>query len=703
MARPLRVAVVGGGCAALTAAFELSKPRTDGRGCEVTIYQMGHRLGGKGASGRGVCGRIEEHGLHLWMGYYENAFRLVREVYAELDRDPASCPIARWSDAFAPANLNAVADWSPSGRWLPWIVDFPPSRGLPGDGAPLEFSVPDYLSRLAALARTLIRTIEIERDRSAALETDPFPELAPDSITADVLLSTAGRLLKHGAAAAFRLLMEAVALLELALGRAPLLPQSPLAGVVEALAHTLRQRFESLIAQDDEVRRLWEVLDLVLAAIRGSIRFRLAFDPRGFDAIDDYDSREWLMLNGASRASANSAFIRGLYDLAFAYENGDPHRPMIAAGAALRGSMRAFFTYRGAFFWRMNAGMGDVVFAPLYEVLKRRGVRFEFFHKLTNVRLASGAEKHVTALDFDVQAKVAGGRAYRPLIDVNGLPSWPSQPDYRQLVGGDRIRAEGWDLEAQSDARRAGVRSLRVGEDFDVVVLGVALGVVPYTCQEILARDARWRDMVSHVKTVPTQAFQLWLKTPMAEQGWDRPALNLSGFVEPFDTWADMTHVAPREAWPEAPRAIAYFCNVLPDGEGSVAARYDEVRRNAVAFLNGDLRHIWPKAQRAPGVFDWQRLLSSERAVRGESMFDSQFWTANVRPSDRYSQALPGTTRFRISPLDPTYDNLTIAGDWTSSGLNTGCVESAVMSGLLAAHAIVQRPALSDIVGYDHP
>jgi uncharacterized protein with NAD-binding domain and iron-sulfur cluster len=665
---------------------------------------MGHRLGGKGASGRGVCGRIEEHGLHLWMGYYENAFRLVREVYAELDRDPATCPIARWSDAFAPANLNAVADWSPSGRWLPWIVDFPPSRGLPGDAAPLRFSVPDYLSRLAALARTLIRTIEIERDRGAAPEKEAlFPELSPDSITADVLLSTAGRLLKHGAAAAFRLLMEAMALLELALERAPRMPQGPLAGVVEAVAHTVRQRFESLIARDDEVRRLWEVLDLVLAAIRGSIRFRLAFDPRGFDAIDDYDSREWLMLNGASRASVNSAFIRGLYDLAFAYERGDPNRPMIAAGAALRGSMRAFFSYRGAFFWRMNAGMGDVVFAPLYEVLKRRGVRFEFFHKLTNVRLASGTEKHVTGLDFDVQAKVVGGRAYRPLIDVQGLPSWPSQPDFRQLVGGERMRAEGWDLESQCDPRRAGVRSLRVGEDFDVVVLGVALGVIPHTCQELLTRDDRWRAMVAHVKTVPTQAFQLWLKTPMAEQGWDKPPLNLSGFVEPFDTWADMTHVAPREAWPEAPRAIAYFCNVLPDGEESVSARYDEVRRNAVAFMNGDLRQLWPKAQRAPGVFDWDRLLSCTPGERGESRFDSQFWTANVRPSDRYSQALPGTTRFRISPLDPTYDNLTIAGDWTSSGLNTGCVESAVMSGLLAAHAIVQRPALSDIVGYDHP
>jgi uncharacterized protein with NAD-binding domain and iron-sulfur cluster len=46
---------------------------------------------------------------------------------------------------------------------------------------------------------------------------------------------------------------------------------------------------------------------------------------------------------------------------------------------------------------------------------------------------------------------------------------------------------------------------------------------------------------------------------------------------------------------------------------------------------------------------------------------------------------------------------LTIAGDWTDCGLNAGCVEGAVMSGRLAAHAIAQSPALTDIVGYDHP
>ena len=33
--------------------------------------------------------------------------------------------------------------------------------------------------------------------------------------------------------------------------------------------------------------------------------------------------------------------------------------------------------------------MGDVVFAPYYEVLRRRGVRFEFFHRVDAVETAA--------------------------------------------------------------------------------------------------------------------------------------------------------------------------------------------------------------------------------------------------------------------------------------------------------------------------
>ena len=47
---------------------------------------MGWRLGGKGASScnKALGNRVEEHGLHLWFGFYENAFDLMRKTYAAI-------------------------------------------------------------------------------------------------------------------------------------------------------------------------------------------------------------------------------------------------------------------------------------------------------------------------------------------------------------------------------------------------------------------------------------------------------------------------------------------------------------------------------------------------------------------------------------------------------------------------------------------
>lgn len=81
--------------AGLATAWELSAGDWRSRLESITVYQRGWRLGGKGASSRGRYGRIEEHGLHVLLGYYDATFRVLREVYGELDRastDPA-CPI----------------------------------------------------------------------------------------------------------------------------------------------------------------------------------------------------------------------------------------------------------------------------------------------------------------------------------------------------------------------------------------------------------------------------------------------------------------------------------------------------------------------------------------------------------------------------------------------------------------------------------
>ena len=177
-----------------------------------------------------------------------------------------------------------------------------------------------------------------------------------------------------------------------------------------------------------------------------------------------------------------------------------------------------------------------------------------------------------------------------------------------------------------------------------------------------------------------------------------------------------MSHVVPEEAWPVRPKTSVYFCAVLPDrpippsddDRDYPAQRTLEVRNNAEEFLKGPIQEIWPGAFDGDGEFRWSLLVEAtdgepQEGASSRGKFSSQYWRANVNPSDRYVIHTPGSFRFRISPLDATYDNLTIAGDWTDSGFHSGCVEGAVMSGLLAAHALSGSPKLEDIVAYDHP
>ncbi len=86
-----KVAILGGGCGGLAAAWALTASEALRERFDVTVYEAGWRLGGKGASGRaphsspaGAPGqRIVEHGLHIWFGFYEHAFRMLRGAYAE--------------------------------------------------------------------------------------------------------------------------------------------------------------------------------------------------------------------------------------------------------------------------------------------------------------------------------------------------------------------------------------------------------------------------------------------------------------------------------------------------------------------------------------------------------------------------------------------------------------------------------------------
>ena len=285
MAKP-RIAILGGGAGAVTAALELSKPGWGDHYESITVYQQGWRLGGKGACGRGPDLRIEEHGLHLWFGFYENAFRLLDRCHEELDQR-AKNGQPRWDlafknveDSFSPLEQLAVPDYDGCG-WRLWVADFfdddddrpwlEPDPRPPGE-RPDEWTVAFYAVRCLRLAADFawslvesdpglarIRPAAAERPRGRRSRRRRGRPRA-SSLRGDVqaALDAAANVLDALAEEAFD---QPVVLGALGI-------------VVRALdvaGDYLRRRFDEVARASDSVRRAYYVVDLMVAIVRGVI------------------------------------------------------------------------------------------------------------------------------------------------------------------------------------------------------------------------------------------------------------------------------------------------------------------------------------------------------------------------------------------------------------------------------------------------
>jgi uncharacterized protein with NAD-binding domain and iron-sulfur cluster len=88
----------------------------------------------------------------------------------------------------------------------------------------------------------------------------------------------------------------------------------------------------------------------------------------------------------------------------------------------------------------------------------------------------------------------------------------------------------------------------------------------------------------------------------------------------------------------------------------------------------------------------WE-LLVDLQDQRGPARLGSQYTRVNIDPTERYVLSVPGSTEFRLQANQLPFSNLVLAGDWTYNGLNAGCVEAAVMSGMFASRAICGVPS----------
>lgn len=623
-----QVAILGGGIAGLAAAWALSETPALRRRAQVTVYERSWLLGGKGASVRGGPGdrRIHEHGLHVIMGHYHEVRALMRACYRELNR-PADAPLARFEQALRPLDRIIMGEQAA------------PRPDVERDAGATDWRFWECM---------------FPRDDVHRLHARQLPLRA---------IEVAAAFSGQRAGARDRTL--------------------------ERLLTALRGVNAWLRDDEHDTRRRSRLLsELFRVLARGLTRDRVL--TRGLDALDGEDLRAWLSRHGASAELLQSAPARVMYDVLFARLDGDPARERLAAGTALRFGLRMLLDYEGAFFWLMTAGMGETIFAPLYQVLRKRGVRFRFFHEVRELRL----DAHGAALERVELRQLATPRGlYEPLIERDGLPCWRATPDPDQLVEGDAVRRAGVSFHDHAAPWPGRARvTLQRGRDFDDVVLAIPVAAQRRLLARELPRLPRFAAMLDAVPTNGTLSCQLWLRQSTAQLGRGATQFAMTTFADPVATVADMSHLLELEGHGDEVQGLLYLTSSLPpEIERRGVDAEEALRRACQRWLERHGVELLPSA-RCPetGEFDW-RVLHDPEDREGPARLRAQYFRVNAHGSERYTLAPPGGAASRLRPDDTGVEHLLVAGDWTHSSLPCGCLEGATDSGLTAGRAIAAK------------
>lgn len=717
-----KLAVLGGGVGSLSALLKLTEDPAERAKYDITLYQLGWRLGGKCASGRDVshppAARVYEHGLHIFAGFYFHAFGMLKGCYDELDGS-GGVAAKKVYDAFRRKN-DIVLYERVDGKQIPWPLDFLALPGLPheppavptiaqfveevieaifkhligGSGAPevnLDKVSQATLDRHEGSLAERLGNAVVQAEHhviEALFHADPgVAETHSDGQPYPASLHHARLLASHGNSEKSEEGLHLPSIIEL----------------LDKFAEEARAFF-SFLGISDWLRRLLRGANLaraVLAGIEGD-----GVISKGFDHLDELELKEWLLKWGAWEETVNWAPVDAGYDYAFAYYEGDESKPSLGAGTGLRGFMRLLFAYKGALFWEMKGSMGEIVILPMYEVLRRRGVKFAFFHEVTDLGLSADGSR-VETITMNRQAvPTAGG--YDPLIPVPDTTrlAWPDRPNWGQLENGAAMEAEGIDLESPwSPNPYAASVSLRHGTDFDEVLLGISVAEVKRITPALSAHSAVWRDMVEGIQVSRTIALQMWTVHEIGPGGggYKWPDRVNTRAEQPLSTWSDMTFLLEEENWPAdaAPEGLYYWCGQVPGAQGAQhfndptvpQQALDAAREDCKAWLRENTPLMMPDIAQPdlPLGLDPDQLFVDNGST-GLVRFDWQYTRVNISPSELYVQSAPGTLKKRLRADESGFDNLYLAGDWTRNGLNAGAVEAAVMSGIQCANALMGRP-----------
>jgi len=703
-----RIAILGAGPAALTAAWSLSEP---GLAHEITIYTQGWRAGGLCASGRvGEQQWINQNGTHYLFGCYDATIGLLTAAYEVLAQH-GDTRFGTLDGQLVPRDLIVIRQLFHH-AWTDWVLAMPRRAGKPGREKRIEpheswehigrhvFSVlrSDELKKHIHAAETTAKKSADENGRGIVAGIRRLVEAVEERLEG-AAVDTLSTMIDEAA----RLFEDVLLALDRSGHDGPI---DALATLLAALRDALLVVLEPLGSVSVDVHRLALLVDIGLTVVLGGLRDR-AFTPEGLSALDVIDFRAWLTKHGARHSSVWSAPISVWYDSIAAYRGGSQNDPQASTCATLIGYAR-LMTYAHAFAYQLSWEAGDSIIGPIVAALQHRGVRFAFFHRVWDVvPSADGARINRVELEQQVALKSGDPLSYAPFLDSCAEPGravWPDQPRWEQIstpepghwVGGlsaellhtlpldpshaPKVRPG---LESSSYPRLGPTVMLEAGRDFDVVIGAMGLPVYGPSAPSLLAGWPALKTAYSTIGSGETQSLRFWFRPTLVGLGWTTQAPILSAYAAPFATWEDPTACLVSERWgTDRPHTVAHLFGAfdhaqVPDPGDDLQAPTTAAYLNAAAWSGYAGAMLWPgvASRTEPLAIDPAHVVAIQ--VR-----------ANVGLDQLYTQILPGTAAARPLPGATPFSNFVICGDWTRTPLLTGTLEGAVESGVAAAGAV---------------
>ncbi len=755
-----RVLIVGGGPSGLATAWELAHGPCK-EDLDVSVYTLGWRLGGKGATGRGPNGRIQEHGIHGFAGFYVNSTAMLRQSYLDLYPKSAHSTetgpvhnLATHVDTISNSSDVANGHTGNNGHntengqngLSAEIAPGAAPRSIEEALLPEDYSVDFLYNEGKPYSRPLWAPHNDAKpwDGGLTLTTEEAIQ-SIISLTSIAILqrpipfgTTRWRAVQRVAAAGAWLSRQVVVRRLTRLGNdirdaQDWMVESLLSKV---LAKALRWKMRGRGAPKSQFANI----DYMVALIRGLSRSGILDrdHPTDVDALDHLDYKTWLRDCGISEATLKTGLPNVPAFICFQFPDGDATLDPSMSAAAYVGWMVRFALVNGASYSFFRSGTGESVIAPLFRSAQQSGVRFEFFHKLVNV-IPSADGSTIDRVVFRRQARLRPGlEHYEPMTLIDGVSYevWPAGPLLDQLHPDDAagIAAGNIDLESYWTPW-AGFEDvvLERGRDFDQIVLAVPPTAFPYVCPDLLARSATLTRAVE-LESCATVGVQLWLDKTLPELGITEKLprgerMIGASFVDPFNVIGDFSDLLDHEGWKHSalkeaqsrnagPKTLLYLCGPIADRSDPLDHDFadhqfpETAYEQALAITAQYLATAALWLPRAPGDrvsdnlgLDVGALFVNDPTAVGLDRLGAQYLKVNIDPSERYVLSLPGSVTKRPKAWECEARNLTLAGDWIYTGINIGSFEGAVTSGRLAAHSLTGYPALPNIGGYDllHP